>query len=177
VPPIPGLASFPMKSEINDAWVSASQPANPFRLILFVTLTKRHHHPSHTRTGITMKRFCLVLTVLNAFLVGNGCAFNVLSWANNVGRTDHSCHNANRSIAMVVGGVLAASGFPTPAFAEEIQQYAELPPPYIPVIFGLGLLVVRVGEVCHVSVSSDALDDDHYSKFFSSNNIFLLVRI
>jgi hypothetical protein len=100
----------------------------------------------------------LVTVLLVALLVGNGSAFSVVSRLNTVGRTDASCQDANgpegtttvghtscrimRSPIMTggafVSGLLISAA---PAFAEEVQ-YAELPPPYIPVIFGLGLLVV-----------------------------------
>jgi hypothetical protein len=110
-----------------------------------------------------MERFhqLLVTVLLVALLVGNGSAFSVVSRLNTVGRTDACCQDANGPEGtMTTGGrgrgsccnmrspIMAGGAFVSgllisaaPAFAEEVQ-YAELPPPYIPVIFGLGLLVV-----------------------------------
>jgi hypothetical protein len=113
-----------------------------------------------------MERFhqFLVTVLLVALLVGYGSAFSVVSRLNTVGQTDASCQDANGpdgAMATTVGRgrcgsscrnmrspITAGGAFVSgllisvaPAFAEEVQ-YAELPPPYIPVIFGLGLLVV-----------------------------------
>jgi hypothetical protein len=93
-----------------------------------------------------MKLFRLVY--LGSFLFGNGGAFNMASSSVPAVPSELKkiCLPPNRGLAMAVGAV---SGFlirSTPALAETEIEYSELPPPYIPVLFGLVLLAV--GEEC-----------------------------
>lgn len=82
-------------------------------------------------------RAILCLAVFLVALLREGCSFNVEAQVTR-GRSFVISQGPN---VAAVAGALTSILHSTPAFAEDIE-YAELPPPYIPVIFGIGLLVV-----------------------------------